>query len=172
MTVTTEAEIYARANPTVRIAEVARLYGLDRSTLSRHLAGKTTSREVYRQQCERKLSPPQEKRLVKHINVLTDRGWAPSYPMVRRFAAEISKKSVGKNWPGKFVKRNEKHLASGFLQAIEIARKKADSAKSYQRWFDQVFEPLPPCCCCIKLMCAVERLHRSLSCLAQEYIQS
>ena len=170
MTMTTDAEIYCRANPTVPIAQVARLYGLDRTVLSKHLRGKSVSREVYRQQCDRKLSPAQEKRLIKHINVLTDRGWAPSYPMVRRFAAEISQKSVGKNWPGKFVKRNKKVLASGFLQAIEIARKKADSAKSYQRWFDQVSNPIPPCCCCINLICAVECEHRPLSCIAEEYI--
>ena len=63
--------------------------------------------------------------------MLTDRGWTLSYLIVRRLAVEISKKSVEKNWPGKFVKRNKKQLASRFLQAIEIARKKVDSAKSY-----------------------------------------
>ena len=131
MTRTTDAEAFYKANPGTTITAAAKKFGVERSVLSKHLSGKTVSREVYRQTCERKLTPIQEQKLVKHINVLTDRGWAPSYPMVRRFVAEISKKSIGKNWPGKFVDRNKKHLARGFLEAIEIARTKADSAKSY-----------------------------------------
>jgi hypothetical protein len=132
------AKKYLEANPGCTITAAAEKYGLTRSVLSRYVRGVTMSREQYRRNCDRKLTEIQEKKLVKHINVLTDRGWAPSYPMVRRFAAEISKKSVGKNWPAKFVKRHSNILNRGFLEAIEIARKKADSAKGYQRWFDQV----------------------------------
>ncbi len=98
------------------------------------------SREEYRRNCDRKLTEVQENRLVKHINVLTERGNAPTYAMVRRFAEELSKKSMGKNWPHKFVKRNNKKLSTGYLDAIEMSRKKADSARSYQRWFDQVMQ--------------------------------
>lgn len=56
--------------------------------------------------------------------------------MVNRFASEISKKSIGKNWAAKFIKRNSDKLVSGFLQAIEVNRTKADSISNYQRWFD------------------------------------
>jgi hypothetical protein len=102
----------------------------------------TVSREEYRRNINRKLTEVQEKKLIKYINTLTDRGNAPTYPLVRRFAQEICKKSVGKNWPKKFVKRYPNDLREGFLEAIEISRKKADSAKSYQLWFDQVFQPI------------------------------
>jgi hypothetical protein len=134
------AKKYLEDNPGSTYQFAADKYGISRSALSRYMRGITISREQYRQQCDRKLTQTQEKQLVKHIKTLTNRGWAPTYPMVRRFAKEISKKSVGKNWPAKFVNRNRKDLATGFLEAIEIARKKADSVKGYQRWFNQVFD--------------------------------
>lgn len=132
------AKQYLWDNPGTPVAAAARLYGVDRSTLSRQFRGVTIPREQYLAQNGRKLSPVQEKRLIRHINVLTERGNAPTYPMVNRFASEISKKSMGKNWAARFVKRNSKTLASGFLQAIEANRTKADSVANYQRWFDQV----------------------------------
>jgi transposase-like protein len=136
---TKAAEKYLQDNPDATITSVAKLFGVNRSTLSRHARGVTMARDEYLRNCDRKLTIVQETRLVKHINVLTNRGYAPSHQMVRRFAQEIGKKSVGKNWPRKFVKRHSNILASGFLDAIELSRKMADSAKSYQRWFDQVF---------------------------------
>ena len=121
-----------------KIAGTARLFGVHPSTLSRQWRGITVSRDEYKRNVSRLLTDAQEKRLVKYINVLTERGNAPSYTMIRRFAAEISKKSVGKNWPSAFVSRNSKTLSSGYLDAIEMTRKKADSVKNYQKWFDQV----------------------------------
>lgn len=137
-----EAKRYYLDNPGTTFAAAAKLYGVDRSTLSRQIRGITIPREQYLTQNGRKLSPVQEKRLIKHINVLTERGNAPTYPMIKRFASEISKKSMGKNWAAKFVKRYSNKLASGFLQAIEASRTKADSVTSYQRWFDQVRKAL------------------------------
>jgi transposase-like protein len=132
------AKQYFLDNPGTTISSAARLFGVNRSTLSRQLRGVTMSREAYLQQTNRKLSIAQEKRLIKHINVLTERGNAPKYPMINRFTAEISGKSMGKNWAARFVKRFSGELSSSFLQAIEASRTKADSVVSYQRWFDQV----------------------------------
>ncbi len=133
-----DAKKYIQANPGTTITFAAKLFNVSRSTLSRQYRGVTVPREQYLRNIDRKLTEKQEMKLVKHINTLTLRGNAPTYPMVRRYAEEISKKSMGKNWPGKFVQRQSKHLDRGFLDAIEISRKKADSAKRYQRWFDQV----------------------------------
>lgn len=133
-----DAIIHLKLNPTCTIQSAATLFGLDRSNLSRRFRGKTVSREQYLHQINRKLTVSQEKKLIKHVNILTNHGNLPTYPMVRRFASEISKKSLGKHWAQKFVKRYKDKLSSGFLDAIEVNRKKADSPKSYQRWFDQV----------------------------------
>jgi hypothetical protein len=137
-----DAKQYLTDNPGTTVTAAAKLFDVNRSTLSRQFRGVTIPREQYLTQNGRNLSPVQEKQLIKHINVLTERGNAPTYPMVNRFASEISKKSIGKNWAAKFVKRNSDKLASGFLQAIEANRTKADSVSNYQRWFDQVRQAL------------------------------
>lgn len=164
------AKQYLIDNPDATKQFTADLFGVNRSTLSRQARGITTSREEYRRNINRNLTETQEKKLIKHINTLTERGNAPTYPMVRRFAEEICKKSVGKNWPWKFVKRNSNKLASGFLDAIEIGRKKADSANSYQRWFDQVLLIILSIWCCSNCLYIVVRSYRQTRHQASQHI--
>ena len=76
------------------IAETAKKFNVNRSTLSRRFNGKTVSIE---QSVEVKslLNNQQQKRLIREINRLSDRGCPPTIAMVRNFAQEMSGKEPG-----------------------------------------------------------------------------
>jgi transcriptional regulator with XRE-family HTH domain len=89
------AKKYWRANKHLTKQYVADLYGVDRSTLSRQLRGKTVPRAQYKQEIARKLTDIQEKKLCDHKDRLTVRGIPPTFAHVRRLAEEMSKKEIG-----------------------------------------------------------------------------
>ena len=117
------------------IAATARRHEIDRSVLSRRYREVSTSLQVKHQnQCL--LSPPQERRLVKYINRITEIGLPPTPSMVRNFAHSICQKEPGKGWSSRFCKRWSHVLDSRYLTAIDISRQKADSKRSYAFYFD------------------------------------
>jgi transposase-like protein len=67
------------------ISAVAKLHGVDRSTLSRRWNGVTNPAKVYHQS-RQLLYPQQEKDLVGYINQLTEKGIPLTPAMVRNFA--------------------------------------------------------------------------------------
>ncbi|KAF2801925.1 uncharacterized protein BDZ99DRAFT_211304, partial [Mytilinidion resinicola] len=113
-----------RLNPNRKIQDVATEHGVNRSTLSKRHRGKTTSKEnSYNSQ--QLLKPGQTRALIKYINDLSERGLPPTQAMVRNIAQEIAGKRPGGNWVSRWVKRNEKHLKSAYLNPIDKARKRA-----------------------------------------------
>ena len=78
-------------------AEIAKKYGLGRSTLSRRARGKTASRVEAHSQFHQCLTNAQEQVLINQINRLTERGIPPTSQMVRNFAKEVIRRAVGKN---------------------------------------------------------------------------
>ena len=125
------------------IAETARKYGLNRSTLSRRWNGKTGSR-ARKVEMQSLLSNHQEKSLIKEINRLTNRGTPPTVAMVRSFAFEICGKWPGKNWATQWCKRHSNELTSLYLTGFDMSRHKADSWYQVKRYFDLVCY-LPRC---------------------------
>jgi hypothetical protein len=65
---------YLKDNPGARITATARLFNVNRSTLGRRSRGVTVSRKQYLTTINKNLSITQEKKLIKYINKLTERG--------------------------------------------------------------------------------------------------
>jgi hypothetical protein len=119
------------------ISAVAKMHGVDRSTLSRRYNGVSNPAKVYHES-RQLLNPQQEKDLVSYINELTEKGIPPTPAMVRNFAHDIAGKRPGKSWSQGFCKRHQDILTSGYLNNIDKQRKDADSVASYSHYFDLV----------------------------------
>jgi hypothetical protein len=117
---------------------IALQFKVNRTTLSRHWNKQQKSMEEHNAFHRGKLNLAQEAELVQHIDRLSLRGCPPTHSMLRNFAREISGKSIGKNWSFRFVNRYRKPLNSGFLHALEIARKRSESIHNFKAFFDQV----------------------------------
>ena len=80
----------------VNITQTAKIYGVDRSTLSKRWRGVqgTRAEKIENQQL---LHNQQEYELLQYIISLHKRGLPPSRPMIRNFAIDIAGKAVGKN---------------------------------------------------------------------------
>lgn len=116
----------------------AKKFGVQESTLRRRWKGQTLSRKAAASLHRRKLTDAQEESLIGQINKLTERGLPPTSRMVRNFAEEIIKSSVGKNWTSDFVKRHSTRLKSLYLKNIDSKRKKSEFAASYKQYYDLV----------------------------------
>ena len=120
---------------------IADEFGVKRTTLSRRHRGVQTSRENVTATHYSLLSKPQQNELVNYINKLSNKGLPPTIPVVRMLAIDICKTKPGKNWTWRFVRSYKDRLDHGFLQSINLARRKADSPKVYRAWFKDVRDP-------------------------------
>lgn len=118
-------------------AQVAREFGINRSTLSRRHRGLTDSKAAS-EESHRFLNNNQELKLVEYINHLCDRGIPPTPQMLRNFAADISGNTPSKDWPARFVKRHKNTLKSVYLEGLDLSRKKAESYVGIKRYFELV----------------------------------
>ncbi|KAF2026101.1 hypothetical protein EK21DRAFT_74914 [Setomelanomma holmii] len=91
---------------------------------------------------QRKLSPQQEAELTDYIKDFKSRGLPTTRAMMRHFAAEITKQPVGKEWVGRFLKRNKDHLTSKWAAGMDAVRHHADSEHNYNLNFDLFHEKM------------------------------
>lgn len=116
-------------------AQVARKFGVDRSTLSKRHRGLQGSRtEQYEN--KRLLNDAQERELVEYITRLCERGLPPTKSMLRNFASQISQQEVGKSWPDRFLKRHKIEMVIKWTSGIDRNRHRADSAFKYSLYFE------------------------------------
>ena len=118
----------------------ARLFGINRTTLSRRHRGVMGTIDEKANKA-RLLTTQQEKTLTKYINKLTLRGFPPTPAIVRNFAKDICKIEPAKNWVSRYVERNRKELDSGFQPGFDLNRKKADNYYKYNLYFEKVIDP-------------------------------
>jgi len=111
---------------------------VNRQTLKRRFYGEQSSRAVANLIHRQNLTIKQEKQLISHINMLTNRGLPPTSSIVRNLAEEIIERPVGKNWTGQFVQRHKDRLESQYLHNIDNMRTKAEYALIIQLFFDLV----------------------------------
>jgi transposase-like protein len=76
---------------TKNISATAKLFNVDRSTLSRRWNG-VTNRALVSHKNSRFLNDAQEKELIKYINKLTEKGIPLTVLIVRNFASNIASK--------------------------------------------------------------------------------
>ena len=78
-----------KAGESFSYTEIAKQYGVQRSTLSRRHRGITQPGEVGNQK-NRNLNATQESKLLKYINKLCERGLPPTLEIIRNFRLEIA----------------------------------------------------------------------------------
>ncbi|KNG52820.1 pogo transposable [Stemphylium lycopersici] len=115
--------------------EVARKYGVDRTTLSRRHQGK---RRSYKAQAEhqRLLNLQQELELVRYIEELTRRGLPPTREMVGNFASAVANWEVSESWITRFLQRHADKLTTKWATSIDRQRHEADSREKYEAYFN------------------------------------
>jgi transposase-like protein len=137
------ADMDAEESPV--IAEVAKRWGLSRSTLSRRWNGITASRKEATSLYHQRLTTAQEEVLIDQINKLTIRKMPPTSQIVRNIAEEIIKGAVGKNWTLQFVKRHGDRLTSLYLRNIDNIRAKSEYPPMFVLFY-QLVRVILHCC--------------------------
>ena len=119
------------------IAAAARVYNLDRTTLSRRVKGTTNRSAAHTEQ--QILSPEQESLLAQWILQLEDTGHAVGHAQVKDMAVQILRFSgkshtVGKNWVTRFLQRHpEIHTKTG--KKIDVLRLNGTTSEILRAWF-------------------------------------
>jgi hypothetical protein len=129
------ADLNSSASPCV--AQVAREYGVSRSTLSRRWRGVTTSK-AQSVEDHKLLNDNQEQELKNYIERLCERCLPPTPAIVSQMAAKLAGKQPGSNWCSRFVERHKAELDSRYLNSLDLQRHHADSVASYKQYFDTV----------------------------------
>jgi hypothetical protein len=121
--------------------EVASHFNCSKDTLRRRWLGVQLSRQDADLNYKTKLTKQEELEIVAYIQKLTLRGLPPALSIVKTFGEEIGKTDLGKSWPARFVKRHQGKLDSKWFEGLDLSRKKADSATTYQAYFQLVRKP-------------------------------
>lgn len=124
------------------IHEVARQFGIPRTTLRRRLAGSTNRAETRAN--SHKLTQIEEESLRKWILSMDSRGAAPQPATVREMANLLLAargttlvQTVGENWVYNFVNRHS-DLSTRFSRRYNYERAKCEDPKVIREWFDCV----------------------------------
>lgn len=118
------ADLNSSASPS--IAQVARKYGLSRSTLSRRWRGVTTSK-ARSVEDHKFLNEKREQELKNYIQRLCERFLPPTPTILSQIAANLAGKEPGSNWCLRFVERHKAELDSRYLNSLDLQRHHADS---------------------------------------------
>ena len=73
---------------------IAKIFGVNRTTLARRHQGSQASRTVISTN-QQKLSPEEELELVDYINRLTKRALLPTQEIIQNFALQVAREPVG-----------------------------------------------------------------------------
>ena len=136
-----EAVALLKSGDDLNIAEVARKFNIERSTLSKHFRGKRGSIAKANEK-KQLLSNSQEKVLVNHIQRLCDWCLPPTPAMAATWAEELCSQQPNKNWLAGFKARHKDVLDCRYLNTIDLTRHKADSEASYRQYFTTLKEKI------------------------------
>ena len=118
--------------------EIAREFDLVHTTVMRRWKGQTHSRANFQSEVNQNLTNEQERLLVKQLNRLTDRTIPLISQIVKNFAEEIIRRSIGKNQVSDFCRRHQSKLKSLYLRNIEHLRVKGEYGPTYKLFYDLV----------------------------------
>ena len=119
----------------VNYMQVAKKYGVERTTLARRHKGASTSSAI-KVQNQLSLHPQQEYELVQYIERLGRQGLPPTRAAIQNFGSQLAGKRVGKSWVDRFMVRHRDHLIPRWTTGIDNNRHKADSGEKYKLYFD------------------------------------
>ncbi|KAF7568929.1 Trichoplein multi-domain protein [Pyrenophora tritici-repentis] len=116
-------------------SEVARRFGVDRSTLSRRHQQIRGSNEA-KSRNQQLLHPHQELQLLEHIDELTEAGLPPTRTMIQNFASAIAGRAASQSWVTRFFHRHPDAIISRWSTGLDRNRHRADSVYKYESYFD------------------------------------
>ena len=119
------------------ISATSRKYSVDYTMLSRRYRGVQGSK-AEKHENQGLLSKPQQRALIAYINKLSGLGLPPTPAMVTHFVFDIVKKHPGKGWCQRFCKKWSDHLMSRYLVPLDAARKRSESKREFDVWFELV----------------------------------
>ena len=90
---------------------IAKIFGVNRTTLARRHKGSQASQTVILTN-QQKLSPEEELELVDYINRLTKRALLPTQEIIQNFASQVAGEPIGKAQVTYFINCQSDHLTS------------------------------------------------------------
>jgi hypothetical protein len=111
--------------------QVAKKFGVDRTTLSRGHQGVTQS-DAAMAESQQLLTPQQELELVLYIGEFTTRGSPPTREIVQNFASAVAKQEVSESWVTRFLHRHSDQLTTKWSAGLDCQRHEADSKERYE----------------------------------------
>jgi hypothetical protein len=130
------SDLNAQEKP--QYAQIARKYGLDRTTLMRRYKGQTVSNEAAHSIHQKLLTDAQEEVLLDHISKLSARGLPPTPQILRNLVVEIIRHDIGECWIRRFCQRHKNRITSVYLKGIDQSRKVADNSKYFEHFYSNV----------------------------------
>ena len=89
--------------------QVAKIFNVDRTTLSRRHQGKQRDEATFHRDWQL-LNPQQELQLVKYIEKCTRQGLPPNREMIKNFGSAIAQWEVSESWVTRFLHRHPDQL--------------------------------------------------------------
>jgi transcriptional regulator with XRE-family HTH domain len=117
--------------------EIAKKYGVERSTLSRRHRGVTRTVQ-HKYEDQQQLTHNEELELVSYIDSLCRDYLPPTRDMIRNFASTIAKTEVSETWVTRFLHRHHDALTPQWTSAMATERHAADSYEKYSKYFDML----------------------------------
>jgi hypothetical protein len=118
--------------------EVAKRFGVDRSTLARRHKGQCQPHKL----AHLSLNLDHETELVRYIKTLTERRIPPTRTMIRNFASSLVGREVSESWVTRFMSRNSSDLSSHWQTGMDRNRHKADSKVKYSLYFELLHDKM------------------------------
>jgi transposase len=115
--------------------EVAKMFGVDRNTLSRRHRGVQRSHRAQAQH-QLGLSPQQEEEFVKYIEKCTRDGLPPTRSMLQNFGSAVAQWKVSDSWITRFLHRHADKLTTKWSAGMDRERHLADSKRKYELYFN------------------------------------
>ena len=113
-------------------SQIAKKYGVVRSTLTRRHQGQTQPSNL----AHLCLHPQHETELIRYIKTLTGRRIPPTRAMIRNFASSLAGREVLESWVTRFINRNPTYLISRWQRGMDRNRHKANSGAKYSLYFE------------------------------------
>jgi hypothetical protein len=98
--------------------QIARTFGVERTTLARRHQGLSTSRAI-RYQNQQALNPQQELELTQYIDQISNQGVPPTRDILQIFASQLAQKELGYHWVDRFVQRYPDLLKSKLVTNMD-----------------------------------------------------
>jgi transposase len=115
--------------------QVAKMFGVDRTTLSRRHKGVQGSREA-KIANQQRLNPQQEEEVCSHIERATRDGLPPTRGILKNFGSAVAQQEVSDSWVKRFRRRHPDKLITKWDTGIDRERQVADSKHKYELYFN------------------------------------